>query len=346
MVQRKTVKSKSKAKAKPRGDFYGNLPTKWGYSYDGKNWNSEIVKFDEPCIYLGYKAKQSKRFQRIEALKYVAPTDIPTPVPPGPEAPAIGKLAVVNASSHSDNDVQKWVNACEKQADHEIAKYWGYSLDVEFVAKGEVIPKADIYCGILNDTEEAGALGWHDYANGIPSIKVFAGECDKYNIPPSTCVSHEFAEMIGDLNCNTTVRGYDEQGKACLYFRENADPVEDDSFAYQIDNVPVSDFILPTWFQKGTQGPYDFKNKCKKPFELLYGGYMLVSYDNGATWNQIDKFDKENNKQHQFWQQSHVGEHGRWAIYQKVLKGEPLQECDIDFGTAKAGGTLYEQGKL
>lgn len=312
----------------------------YGYSLDnGKTW---ISKQDSKGMKIGRKGAIGK-WQVITSV--VAPPPPPPPPTGTPEAAAIGKLAVVNASSHSDDEVEKWVAACEKQADHEIARYWGYSLDVEFIAKGQVIPKADIYCGILNNTEEAGALGWHDYANGVPSIKIFAAECDKYNVPVSSCISHEFAEMIGDLNCNTTVRGYDEQGRACLYFRENADPVEDDSFGYSIDGVRVSDFILPTWFQQGTQGPYDFQSKCKKPFEILYGGYMLVSYDNGATWDQIDKFDKAN-KQHRYWAKSHKSEQGRWAIYQKVQKGEKLQECDIKFGKAIAGGHLYKTGKL
>lgn len=325
---------------------------KHGYSKDsGKTWVSDQVVGGP--FQIGYLPKSRGKWivQATFADPCGGTTPGPvtpvTPIPPTPPpiAPSIGKLAVVNASSHSDDEVRKWVMACEKQADTDIAKYWGYSLDVEFIAKGQVIPKADIYCGILNNSDEAGVLGWHDYANHVPSIQIFTAECDKYRVPVSSCISHEFAEMIGDLNCSTTVRGYDEQGRACLYFRENADPVEDDKYGYQIDNVVVSDFILPTWFQKGTIPPYDFKNHCSGPYQILDGGYMLVSYDNGNSWSQIDKFDKANEK-HKFWEESHKGKSSRWALYQKIFKDEPLQLTDIEFGKAIAGGTLLQQGKL
>jgi hypothetical protein len=50
---------------------------------------------------------------------------------------------------------------------------------------------------------------------------------------PSVTLSHEIAESISDTNAKTIVKGYDENGRACLYFRENADPVE--ALAYSIN---------------------------------------------------------------------------------------------------------------
>jgi hypothetical protein len=249
----------------------------------------------------------------------------------------LGRIAVVNASSESDADVSAWAMACKKQADLHISAYWAYTVDVDFVAKGQTIPEADFYCGILNNSDQAGTLGWHDYVQGKPVIKIFCAEARKYNIPPSSVISHEFAETIGDEDCSTTVRGFDEAGKPCMYFRENADPVEDDQFGYQIDGVVVSDFITPQWFVKDGSQPLDYMKKCSKPYQILQGGYMLVSYDNGATWNEIDKFSKSG--------QLHKRSGGRWAIYQKVFKGEQLQACDITPGKDIAGGSLLDQLK-
>lgn len=90
-------------------------------------------------------------------------------------------------------------------------------------------------------------------------------------------LSHEIAESIEDTNANTIVRGYDANGRACLYFRENCDPVE--ALPYTMDGVTVSDFVTPAWFVKivtvGTQ--LDFLHAVTKPYQILQGGYMEIS---------------------------------------------------------------------
>jgi hypothetical protein len=316
----------------------------YGYSQDGgKTW-TEKTDPNSP-FKIGRKLFRNK--WRVEE-SLIPPIGMPpvvtpivTPVPPPPVPPppiaSLGRVAVVNASNESDPDVQKWAMACKKQADLHVSQYWAYTVDVDFVAKGQVIPDADFYCGILNNSDEAGVLGWHDYVNNKPVIKIFTAEARKYNIPPSSVISHEFCEMIGDEDCNTTVRGFDEQGRACMYFRENCDPVEDDSIGYTIDGVAVSDFITPQWFVQNGKQPLDYKNACSKPFQILQGGYMLLSYDNGQTWNEVDKFSKA--------KPIHIRPGGRWDIYKKIFKGEQLKACEITPGKDIAGGQLLDQLK-
>jgi hypothetical protein len=307
------------------------MTTIYGYSLDGgKTW--QYKQDPTGTVKLGKSYDSGKTFSTYRSFLYQAPTPTPTPTPT-PGLQSIGKLAVVNASSETDADVTKWTNACKKQCDLHVSQFWTYTVDIEFVAKGAIIPKADYYCGILNDSTQAGVLGWHEYMNGKPAIKIFTKECRKYGLNPSTTLSHEFAEMIGDIDCSTTVKGYDESGKACLYFRENADPVE--AYEYNIDGVQVSDFITPQWFVKDSTLKLDYTGQCTKPFQILNGGYMEVSYDNGQTWTQIDKFSKQ--------KEMHTKASSRWAIYKKVQKGEPLQECEIQPGVHRAGGILLNE---
>jgi hypothetical protein len=318
----------------------------YGYSQDnGKTW---IEKIDKRSPFKIGRKRSKNRWEITGSLipptgtsqPPVVITPVVTPIlPPQPPVtpPSLGRVAVVNASNETDADVQKWADACKKQADMNISQYWGYTVDVDFIPKGQVIPDVDFYCGILNNSDEAGVLGWHDYVNNKPVIKIFTAECRKYNIQPSTTISHEFAEMIGDEDCNTTVRGFDEQGRACLYFRENADPVEDDSVGYDIDGVRVSDFITPQWFVKDGSQPLDYMNKCSKPYQILQGGYMLLSYDNGASWKEVDKFSKAGTM--------HKRGGGRWDVYKKIFKGEQLKACEITPGKDVAGGQLLDQLK-
>ena len=319
----------------------------YGYSQDnGKTWQSKKDKNSQ--FKIGHQLWDKGKWYvdaTLVAPSGNAPTPTPTPAPgPVTPAPSLGRVAIVNASNESDADVQKWAAAIKKQCDSDISKYWTYTIDVDFVAKGQTIPQSDFYFGILNNSDESGVLGWHDYIDDKPVVKIFSSECKKYNVPVASCMSHEAAEMIGDEDCNTTVKGFDEKGKPCLYFRENCDPVEDDQFGYSIDGVRVSDFITPQWFVANGFKPLDFTGKCDKSYQILSGGYMLISYDNGQSWNQVDKFES-GNKAHKFWEQSHKSHQGRWDIYKKVFAGEKLKACEIKPGKDKAGGKLLSQLK-
>jgi hypothetical protein len=100
------------------------------------------------------------------------------PKPPAPTpTPAVnilGTVAVVNQSTtDSDATVQKWIDSIKIQSDRDIARFWGGSVDFVFV-KGSAPPPADWYCLITDNSDTAGALGWHDVSpNGSPIIKVF-----------------------------------------------------------------------------------------------------------------------------------------------------------------------------
>src|SRR5262249_14726958 len=143
---------------------------------------------------------------------------------------------------------------------------------------------------ILDNSDQAGALGYHDITNeGLPIGKIFAKTDQQYGTSWTVTASHELLEMLGDpdINLATFVQSSDTAG--ILYAYEVADACEADDFGYKIDNVLVSDFVFPSWFEAfrkaGSQS--DYGKQIQKPFQLPPGGY--ISYSDVATgsgWQQ------------------------------------------------------------
>jgi hypothetical protein len=135
---------------------------------------------------------------------------------------------------------------------------------------------------ILDDSDQAGALGYHDLtSDGLPMGKVFAKSDLQYGSSWTVTVSHELLEMLADPYCNTCAQGPDG-----FYAYEVCDAVEDDSLGYQSGGIQVSDFVLPSWFCSGALGPYDFKNQATQPLQLLPGGY-ISKFSPSSGWTQI-----------------------------------------------------------
>jgi hypothetical protein len=162
----------------------------------------------------------------------------------------------------------------------------------------------------------ANAAGYHDQGrNGEPIIKI-----DVSAGTPNVTISHEIVESISDTNANTTIKGYDENGKPCLYYRESADPVEEDT--YQVNGIGVSDFITPLWFVNNSPGPWDHLGLLNKPYEIRQGGYMELSYDMGKTWKEVDKFSKR--------AKQHRAMHSRWQLYKTPLEKRKESTFTVD----------------
>jgi len=91
--------------------------------------------------------------------------------------------------------------------------------------------------------------------------------------------SHEVLEMLADPFGNHLIPGpsirKNDKGRA-RYLLEVCDPCEDSSYAYSINGVMVSDFILPAYFDpietKGAR--YSFTGAITEPRGLLPGGYL------------------------------------------------------------------------
>lgn len=201
------------------------------------------------------------------------------------------RIAVINASTVvADKDVQAALPALQTQVTRDFAPAWGIDATLRFVPKKSKPAPGEWWLSILDDSDQAGALGYHDLTpQGLPLSKVFAKTDQHYGESWTVTTSHELLEMLGDPNINLTV--FEENGKGGrLYAYEVCDACEDEKFGYKIDGVLVSDFVFPAWFESfrktGTQ--FDHMKKIKKPLQLLAGGYIGI-YDvgGGGGWKQL-----------------------------------------------------------
>ena len=207
------------------------------------------------------------------------------------------KIAVMNSSTVvTDDEVKKLIPALQTQVTRDFGPVWGLDAGLRFVSgKSKPSPK-EWWLAILDNSDQAGALGYHDLTTeGLPLSKVFAKSDMQYGEQWSVTASHELLEMLADPNINLTV--FEETGSGGrLYAYEVCDACEAEDFGYKIGDILVSDFVYPSWFESfrktGTQ--FDYMNKIKKPFQLLKGGYIGV-YDvnSGSGWTQLTA-DKNN----------------------------------------------------
>jgi hypothetical protein len=152
-----------------------------------------------------------------------------------------------------------------------------------YPAKGVTIPSNDWLLGFFDNSDVAGALGYHDWtAGGMPLGKIFVETTLLDGGLVSVDGSHELLEMMGDPEISTAMQ---VDSSTCYAF-EMCDAPEDDQFSYDIGGVKVSDFVFMNWFTGGP-GPYDFKGHIQSARQILPGGYIgALTFTNGQ-WTQL-----------------------------------------------------------
>jgi len=194
---------------------------------------------------------------------------------------AVPTIDVVNESSvMSDTDVMNITVALQHQVAYDFRPHW--DAGCRLVQTKTVSPTSWALV-ILDDADQAGALGYHDLtAGGLPIGKVFARTTQDDGGEVSVTASHELLEMLADpWICNAV-----QIAATTFYALEVADACEADQYAYAAPNgVFVSDFVLPHWFTGHAAGPADFRGHISKPYQLLPGGY-IGEWTPNSGWTQ------------------------------------------------------------
>ena len=201
-------------------------------------------------------------------------------------------IAVVNISTVASNDeVEKAMSDLQTQVTRDFYPIWGLNAQLTFYAKQSDIPKGQWWIIVSDNSDQAGAGGYHDLTDeGKPLGKVFAKTDMESGSKWTVAFSHELLEMLEDPYINIAAEFEEDNGNAFMVGYEMCDPVEDDQFGYKIGSTLVSDFLLPEYFENSKHPPntkYDFMDKIKKPLEILSGGYLGVQKFNGQGWQQI-----------------------------------------------------------
>jgi hypothetical protein len=206
--------------------------------------------------------------------------------------PAI-HIAVMNASTQvATADLAAAVAALQTQVSRDFAPAWGIDASLRLVPAGQKPADGEWWLTLLDDADHADSLGYHDVTHqGLPLGKVFVKTSLQSHVHWSVTASHELLEMLADPQLNLTVFDEAKHGGR-LYAYEVCDACEGDDFAYTIDGVLVSDFVLPAWFEsfrsKGST-QFDFGGHIDAPFKLLKGGYISVyEVKRDGEWRQLD----------------------------------------------------------
>lgn len=200
------------------------------------------------------------------------------------------QIAVMNESTvMSDGDVQKMIPAFDHQWNQDLRPVWGVdAATFTFVPKPHMPAAGSWWVVFLDDSDQAGALAYHDLTNdGLPISKVFAKTLLADGATVSVGATHELCEMAVDPWLN----GAYQDPKGVFWAGEVCDPVESDQYGYKIGDVLVTDFITPNWYaHQHSHGLIDFKGHAHKAFVVLAGGYAQ-KFDKYYGWTQVNGAD-------------------------------------------------------
>lgn len=120
---------------------------------------------------------------------------------------------------------------------------------------------------IADQSNAPGAEGDHDDANATPEGFAFAlGSLDDLSVT----ISHECLELIRDQDAS----GFRLADDGTAYADEACDAVEDQTYKAS-NGVPVSDYVLPSWYVDGSKGPWDKLGVLSGPHTKTSGGYTI-----------------------------------------------------------------------
>jgi hypothetical protein len=206
-------------------------------------------------------------------------------------------IAVINQSTLVTNaQVGTMCQAIQIQLNLHVLPAWNMkAATITFYADATSVPGYAWLVSMLDDSTQAGALGYHSLDNDKVDAFIFAQPVlsnggvvmvfdpknpSQYTV--SATLSHEVCEMVGDRYAGGFSQG-PQISEGNLYCQELCDPVENDSYGITVGTtvVSVSNFVFPSFFNPEAtmtlNAPFDYLNKLTKPFTMTAGGYMILA---------------------------------------------------------------------
>ena len=214
----------------------------------------------------------------------------------------VTRFAVINQSTMmSDDDAKTAWYAVKNQLYWEAAPLLNRKfVDSVFVPKGAVAPADAFPIVILDNPDQAGALGYHTEDPGgkvwgrvfVQPVISNGGTMLSGSLSVSAVLSHEVLETFVDMNANRWADRLD----GTMVALEVADPVEND--AYEVGSldaagshvkVSVSNFVLDAWFDPmaAMTERFDFMQRVKAPLTMSPNGYVVVLDTKTGTTSQV-----------------------------------------------------------
>src|SRR5258708_8304423 len=104
------------------------------------------------------------------------------------------QISVINASTVlQDSDIAPVVDALQQQVTNDFLPAWGVNAELTFIPSGTTPPPGTWCLSILDDSDQAGALGYHDLPpDGLPIANVFPATDLNFRTSWSSTPTHQF----------------------------------------------------------------------------------------------------------------------------------------------------------
>jgi hypothetical protein len=184
--------------------------------------------------------------------------------------------------------------ALNLQVSRDLPQFWPVSATVMWLPNPKKVP-VGVWPVQLVKTLPPDEGGFHSDQHKQPYSKVIASKSDNtWTID----ASHEIVEMLVDpygnrMQSSVAIgirNGKIQDGTGQFgYLVEACDPCEDNSYAYTVNGIAVSDFITPHFYDPVvTQGTrYSFTGAVKAPRQILPGGYISWVNPQEDEWQQL-----------------------------------------------------------
>jgi len=193
------------------------------------------------------------------------------------------EIAILNESSKlTTTDLAFIAAAVDYQMREHVAPAWG--MEPWPVSAYTALPAAADQLHPLFIMDSIGvpdALGDHNDVAGF----IFERVLPPADPTDATVVSHECAEAFVNPTCNL----FEPMPGGRQIAREVGDPVEATGYPVQVTidgvtrTIMVSNFVLPSFFQAGSKGPWDYMQQLSGPFAMLGGGYEIIEDASGTV---------------------------------------------------------------
>jgi hypothetical protein len=188
----------------------------------------------------------------------------------------------------SASEVTRVAAALQKQASRDFAPLWEVNATVDAFVKLDDVPLGYWPVIVMKNIQQSGAAGVHLDKDGQPFALV------QYDESWTLTASHECLEMLADPFGNRLIAGASpKKGQGRVEFLvEVCDPCEDASQAYTVNEVVVSDFVTPHFYDPVASNGvrYSFGGNLQRPRDVLEGGYLSWLHPPTKHWWQLTFF--------------------------------------------------------
>jgi hypothetical protein len=200
----------------------------------------------------------------------------------------ISVALVSEVKGHDPGDVARVTAALQRQAIRDFRKWWKVEATVDAFPTLEDVPVGYWPILVQEDINTPGAAGVHLDKDGQPFALVAMSNSW------SLTASHELLEMLADPFGNRVIAGQSPKaGQGRVEFLvEVCDPSEADQFGYTVNDILVSDFLTPHFYDpvKSASIQYSFTGAIKAPRTILKGGYISYHDPVSDHWWQSTWF--------------------------------------------------------